>query len=150
MGADAMQESLMAEERAHSNDSWNKDRMQMAWESCAGVMSSGLGLFSMYFCFMSTNKARNSLEIQGSCTLFLLCEWPHSQSQKCDVWWSQKLLFPELFFSSTCNLMLWGFAATLAALTVLMLILSLKGQLRSWPLLCQAQHEKRQSGKSEV
>lgn len=74
MGADATQESLMAEERAHSKDSWSKDRMQVARESCAGVMSSVLGLFSMYFCFMSTKKARNSLEIQGSCTLFLLCE----------------------------------------------------------------------------
>lgn len=51
------------------------------------------------------------------------------------------------FFSRKCTLMLWGFAAMLAALTVLVLILSLKGQLRSWPLLCQVQHKKRRSGK---
>lgn len=43
--------------------------------------------------------------------------------------------------------MLWGFAATLAALAIFTLIFSLKGQLRSQPPLCQAQHKKRQSGK---
>lgn len=56
----------------------------------------------------------------------------------------QKVFCFWFFFK--CSNVLSGFAATLAALTVFTLILSLKGQLRSQPLLCQVQHKKRQTG----
>lgn len=124
-------------------------------------MCKCISLFSRYFWFMSTKKTYYSIEIPGSSPLRCvvpvktlkmsrMCCWVFAGaalSRKCFVFVGFSF-FLNYFFPSKCSNMLSGFAATLAALTVFTLIPSLKGQLRSQPLLCQVQHKKRQTGKS--